>query len=120
MNYTQLDRQLRRAVERNRKAYMKKWGYDKDEAKFNNNLTAKFVFEDSPEEDTFWRIVSYCDDMAHLEIMPEYQEWRKKRSKKLFNIVTFVLSLLLYGWLLYRFYLYLAPTEEIRNILLFR
>lgn len=120
MDYTQLDRQLRVTVERNRKAYNKKWGYEKDHAKFNNNITVKFVFSESPEGDTFWRIVSYCENMTHLEIFPEYKEWQEKKREKLFYTVTFVLSLLLYGWLVYLFYLYLAPTQEIRNLLLFR
>lgn len=120
MDYTQLDYQLRIAVERNRKSYNKRWGYDKDEAKFNNNIPAKFVFSDSPEGDLFWRVVTYCEDMTHLQIMPEYQKWRKNKSKELFNKITFLLSMLLYAWLLYIFYLYLAPTQEIRNLLLFR
>lgn len=120
MNYTQLDSQLRRLVEKNRKAYNKKMGFHRDRAKFDNNLSNKFAFDDSPEGWKFWWIVCYCENMSHLEIMPNYKEWQEKERKKLFYNITFILSLLMYGWLLYLFYLYLAPTKEIRNLLLFR
>lgn len=117
MDYTQLSRPIRRLADKNRKQFNKKMGYEKNHAKFNDNLTAKFIFSDYPKEEHFWWVVSYCKDMPHLEIMPEYKEWQEKRRKKLFYSITFVLSLLLYGWLLYKLYLYLDSTKEIINIL---
>lgn len=108
---SELPKDLRKAVERNRKAHNKRIGKPKD---YNNNvesLNQTFDFAFTPEGELFWWVVAYTKNAHDLSFTTEYKDFKKNNSKKRFERSTLFLSLLLYCWLGYLLLTWLAEKD---------